>query len=403
MNLINKQRENRFRLGELFMETGIVDISAVSEGLSIARRTAFPIGRVLVMTGWVDDHDIDCALEVQALLREGTIDKPLAKDLLRFSHLNKVGIQEAFRLNGLSPNGNSPASRLGKLILAAGVADSESLGRANREAQRLNLSLGSALVMLRVITPKTLDGTLNLLIMMREQKLTFQEAIAFVKEMHERRVSLREVLGDHGKFNRGNKMAPRLGEFLVAADMVNHEHVLIAVELGHEEDNNIGRILMSRGHINEANLTTALRLQDMISNRVITYRRAVKLLRLAAKLGAPVEQILEESETLDHVFNLLRRAGVVPERLIRDVACEIVDFEDTVAEALLTRGYINPLHARLGLACLERVRRGDLTEAKAAFVLYHCLNHEGQELEMFSRVNWSELRGVDIQQDLLSH
>lgn len=33
MNLINKQRENRFRLGELFMETGIVDISAVSEGL----------------------------------------------------------------------------------------------------------------------------------------------------------------------------------------------------------------------------------------------------------------------------------------------------------------------------------------------------------------------------------
>jgi hypothetical protein len=94
---------------------------------------------------------------------------------------------------------------------------------------------------------------------------------------------------------------------------------------------------------------------------------------------------------------------MVPERLIRDVACEIVDFEDTVAEALLSRGYINPLHARLGLACLERIRRGELTEAKAAFVLYHCLNHEGKELEMFSRVNWSELRGVDIQQDLLSH
>jgi hypothetical protein len=42
MNLINKQRESRFRLGELFLETGIVDLSAVSEGLSIARRTSFP-------------------------------------------------------------------------------------------------------------------------------------------------------------------------------------------------------------------------------------------------------------------------------------------------------------------------------------------------------------------------
>ena len=136
MNLINKQRESRFRLGELFLETGIVDLSAVSEGLTIARRTSFPIGRVLVMTGWLNDHDITCALEVQALLREGTIDKPLAKDLLRFAHLNKVDINEAFRLNGLTRTGDNPASRLGKLMLAAGVATEEILVRANRESKR---------------------------------------------------------------------------------------------------------------------------------------------------------------------------------------------------------------------------------------------------------------------------
>jgi hypothetical protein len=47
MNLINKQRESRFRLGELFLETGIVDLSAVSEGLSIARRTSFPYRKSL--------------------------------------------------------------------------------------------------------------------------------------------------------------------------------------------------------------------------------------------------------------------------------------------------------------------------------------------------------------------
>ena len=84
MNLVKKQRENRYRLGELFLETGLVDVSAVSEGLSIAKRTSFPIGRVLVMTGWLDDHDVNCALELQGLLREGTIDNSLAKDLLRF-------------------------------------------------------------------------------------------------------------------------------------------------------------------------------------------------------------------------------------------------------------------------------------------------------------------------------
>lgn len=401
MNLIKKQRESRFRLGELFLETGIVDLSAVSEGLTIARRTSFPIGRVLVMTGWLNDHDITCALEVQALLREGTIDKPLAKDLLRFAHLNKVDINEAFRLNGLTRTGDNPASRLGKLMLAAGVATEEILVRANRESKRLDITLGSALVMLRVITPKTLDGALNLQIMLRDRKLTFPEAINFLKEMNERQVSLREVMGDHGKFLRANKMMPRLGEFLVSADIVNANHVLIACEIGTEEDNNIGRVLMDRGHINEGTLTAALQLQEMIVNRVISYRRAVKMMRLSRELNAPIEQILEESVTLDHVFALLRRAGIVPERLVRDVACEIVDFEDTVAEAMLARGYINPVHARMGLACLERVHRGQITETKAAFVLHHCSTHTGRELEMFARVNWKELCSVEVHQDLL--
>lgn len=402
MNLINKQREeSRYRLGELFLETGIVDLSAVSEGLSIARRTSFPIGRVLVMTGWVSDHDISCALEVQNLLRDGKIDKSLGKDLLRFAHLNKVDINEAFRLNGLTRSGD-PSSRLGRLMLAAGVANEEMLSRANREAKRLNHTLGSALVMLRVITPKTLDGALNLQIMLRDRKITFPEAIDFLKEMHQRQVSLREVMGDHGKFLRANKMMPRLGEFLVSADMVNPNHVLIACEIGTEEDNNIGRVLMSRGHITESVLETALRLQEMIVTRVISYRRAVKLMRLTQQLKAPIEQVLEESQTLDQVFALLRRAGVVPERLVRDVACEIVDFEDTVAEAMLGRGYINPVHARIGLACLERMHRGQITETKAAFVLHHCSTHPGRELEMFSRVNWKELGAVEVHQDLLS-
>jgi hypothetical protein len=68
---------------------------------------------------------------------------------------------------------------------------------------------------------------------------------------------------------------------------------------------------------------------------------------------------------------------------------------------MLARGYINPVHARMGLACLERVHRGQITETKAAFVLHHCSTHTGRELEMFGRVNWKELGAVEVHQDLL--
>jgi hypothetical protein len=405
MDPIKQHRDKLYRLGELFADTGIIDHSAIAEGLSIAKRTSFPIGRVLVMTGWIDDHDINCGVEVQALLRAGTIDKALAKDLLRFSHLNKVDINEAFRLNGLSRNGDNPTSRLGKLMLAAGVANAEKLAQANREAQRHECTLGGAMIMLRLITPKTLEGALNLQIMMRDRKIDFPQAIQFLKEMHERNVSLREVIGDHsdnGMLLRLSKGQPRIGEFLIAAGMVSPQVVLMACEIGNEEDNNIGRVMLSQGHLSELQLGAALQLQEMILNRVITYRRAVKLIKLVGRLKAPLEQIISESKTLDMVFKLLKAAGLVSEKVTREVACQIIDFEDTVAEAMLARGFIHPVHFRIGLVCLEKMHRSELTEAKAAFVVNYCARHPGHELEMFGRVNWTELKRIDIQSDLLS-
>ncbi|MBU6453058.1 MAG: hypothetical protein KGS72_14835 [Cyanobacteria bacterium REEB67] len=405
MDPIKQHRDKLYRLGELFADTGIIDHSAIAEGLSIAKRTSFPIGRVLVMTGWIDDHDINCGVEVQALLRAGTIDKALAKDLLRFSHLNKVDINEAFRLNGLSRNGDNPTSRLGKLMLAAGVANAEKLAQANREAQRHECTLGGAMIMLRLITPKTLEGALNLQIMMRDRKIDFPQAIQFLKEMHERNVSLREVIGDHsdnGMLLRLSKGQPRIGEFLIAAGLVSPQVVLMACEIGNEEDNNIGRVMLSQGHLSELQLGAALQLQEMILNRVITYRRAVKLIKLVGRLKAPLEQIISESKTLDMVFKLLKAAGLVSEKVTREVACQIIDFEDTVAEAMLARGFIHPVHFRIGLVCLEKMHRSELTEAKAAFVVNYCARHPGHELEMFGRVNWAELKRIDIQSDLLS-
>ena len=252
---------------------------------------------------------------------------------------------------------------------------------------------------------KTLEGALNLQIMMRDRKIDFPQAIQFLKEMHERNVSLREVIGDHsdnGMLLRLSKGQPRIGEFLIAAGMVSPQVVLMACEIGNEEDNNIGRVMLSQGHLSELQLGAALQLQEMILNRVITYRRAVKLIKLVGRLKAPLEQIISESKTLDMVFKLLKAAGLVSEKVTREVACQIIDFEDTVAEAMLARGFIHPVHFRIGLVCLEKMHRSELTEAKAAFVVNYCARHPGHELEMFGRVNWAELKRIDIQSDLLS-
>ena len=76
MRFASRCQSVKFRLGELLLSAGIISPDVLSHGLSIARRAAMPIGRVLIMSGHVSDLDIDCAVQTQnsiIILQHGRI------------------------------------------------------------------------------------------------------------------------------------------------------------------------------------------------------------------------------------------------------------------------------------------------------------------------------------------
>src|SRR5581483_3110288 len=101
MLITKRNQSSRFRLGELFLEAGIISPDVLNQGLVIAKRATLPLGRVLVMSGHVSELDVVCALQTQTSIRDGAIDVKMAKALLRFAHVHQVTIDEAYRLNGI--------------------------------------------------------------------------------------------------------------------------------------------------------------------------------------------------------------------------------------------------------------------------------------------------------------
>ncbi|HMO22988.1 MAG TPA: hypothetical protein PKC98_18650, partial [Candidatus Melainabacteria bacterium] len=179
-----------------------------------------------------------------------------------------------------------------------------------------------------------------------------------------------------------NHEYPRLGELLVAAGIVSYEDSLVVAELGTENDINYGNLLIQNRLASIIDIDAALLVQKMFTANTerFTMRRAVRLIKMAHAMQEPLENLLLELDVLEQVIKLLRDAELIDEGVIRSVAAEIVDFEQTLAEALVTRGVVTPRQSKAGLDCLKQIEARKLSYEHALVLLgKHRRELQGQE------------------------
>jgi hypothetical protein len=368
MQFAKKVRSPLFRLGEIFLEAGIISPDVLEQGLIIAKRAAMPIGRVLVMSGHVSELDVECALVTQVSIRDKAIDIRMAKELLRFAHCHQVTIDEAYRLNGIG-RGVGPLPRLGKLMMAAGVVDEVGLKCALRHSKSTGYPLGRALVSLRLITESRLSDCLNLQILIRDKRITFLDAVRALQSIHNSKMTLETALRTAGFNCPLTSSQPRLGDILVQSGLLARADSLIICELGTESDAAFGDLLVQYNLVSPLVLEAALEIQRMIGLKTFSKARAQRLLNLVHSMNKPLERLLAEFDVLDQIVALLRAAGVIDERTMRDTAAAIKDFEFCVSELLIQRGVVTKEMSRTGLVMVQEIQRGNVSYERALEIL----------------------------------
>lgn len=369
MLLTKRNRTPLYRLGELFLEAGIISPVILNNSLLIAKRTSMPIGRVLVMSGHVSDLDVECAVQTQGCIRDGSIEVEMAKELLRFAHVHQCTIEEAYRLNGISRD-LGPLSRLGKLLLAAGIVEEGALKQGMRYAEQTGFPLGLSLVHLNHISEKTLTTCINLQILLRDKHLSFFDAVKAVQYI------VRDGETFEGLLTalklRGTGIAlppPKVGELLVAAKLLSHEDSMVLAELGTERDMQYGELVTTYNLVKRNVIDAAVQLQTMFNNPMFTMARAARLLNLVHSMGTTLEHVLAEFDVIEQAVTLLRAAGVLDEAVLRDTAAQIKDFEMCVSEALILNHKIDANDARKALMCVHQIQSGTMTYEAALRVL----------------------------------
>src|SRR5277367_4184359 len=106
------------RLGELIKALGLVKESQLATTLRRAMQVGLPIGRALVMSGYVTEDELSTALEIQSLLRADEVSLEEASQAFNLVSVEGVSLIVALKRIGIAKTGEvrSPDGKLGTLL-----------------------------------------------------------------------------------------------------------------------------------------------------------------------------------------------------------------------------------------------------------------------------------------------
>jgi hypothetical protein len=357
------------RLGELFVEAGVLSPKVVSECLLKAQHKQVPVGEVFVNSGHVSAPDLQTALQTQELVRSGEVSKHAAARLVRRAYSAKISVKEAQAQELCDRAFAMPFSNIGKLLYAAGIISEQVLLIAARSTTQ-QLPLGRYLVGQKAISHGLLVNVMNCLILMRSMKISRYQATQLIQFIYTYKTDDLSLALEHlGLSHLICPNSPRLLDLLTTAKLLSEADAGWCLEIAVETGRQTGQVLLLYGLVDEALLESALALQQMIGNGALPLSRASEILILCHETQTTLEALLAELNQLNRIVKLLRQAGVINETKIAKIAASVPDFESNCGAILVREGVVSQDMLLDGMRVLDQIESEKVTETQAVSFL----------------------------------
>jgi len=391
------------RIGELLIEAGILNGKELSEAMKTARLTGLPVGRVLIMAGYVSEQEFQSSVQAQSLVRDGIVPLETAVAALTLLSDAEISFDEALKKVGWKQTEDKESNKLGELLIASEIVPHENLETAMRTSQATGLPLGRLLVSLGTISDELLATALNAQTFIRNSKLTRSQAIGGLKAAHQRRMPIEMSLSEQGYYRSPHRTAIRLGELLIGADLVSELAMIDGLQKALIEHKYIGQVLVESGLIDNELLHSALSLQEMVANETLKPEEAADTLKQIDHTDEPISQLIaflevpeEEFKTRVRYHEVLRVAGLIGQKDIDELAeiinrAEIASSRDAinVGKHLLEKGLLDERTFHGSLRCYFLIAAGWLNMQQGIIALNY-FHHRGVEFDdVLHELKWT--------------
>lgn len=267
-------------IGDLLVRGEMTTAQAMADAVPIAIKTGMPIGRVLVTTGRLSERHLQQALLAQSLIRDSLLSLDIALDALRIVVRESFTLEQALKIVGWQPETFDLENRLGHLLLSAGAITFEELEQALAVFFTAGLPLARVLVLRGAITNLVAYAALSSQQLVREDKLSRDQAVQAVRSAVKSNASIEEdYVNGYLRMRPQNSM--RLGELLTLAGMIEEKQLLECVELAMKQGAVLGDVLVERGYLSHDSLNRALDAQRMVTKGQLDVSKAGDVLKKA--------------------------------------------------------------------------------------------------------------------------
>lgn len=309
----------QIRIGELLMEAGIVASEYIKNALQNFEQRGLPIGKVLVMSGYLSEQQLRTALEVQSLINDGLLPIGVAVNVLQISHKDRIPLAEAFQLSGFVQPEDQQTNKLGQLLVGAGIVQNSELDEALQTNIRTGLPLGHIFCFSGAVSQSIIWTGLLCQQLIRKGMVSREMAIQALRDSWEREYALEQL-----PINKGFQRVPmrptiKLGDLLVEAKLLTEHQLNEGLHRTLMVRRPIGEVLVGHRIVSQDLIDAAIDLQEMIDNNTVTTPLAVEALMMmranSTPLAVAVAQVgaykARENRAVT-LLNLLTSSGTLP-------------------------------------------------------------------------------------------
>lgn len=355
------------RLGGLLIAAGIIRPDHMAVALSKARQSSARIGQVLIATSMVTENDLTCALELQQLIKSGSITVELGAHALRRVHEERVTVHKALSDLGWTDENAIKTTDLASLLLDAGVISKAQLEQGSWNSAKNSLPLGRNLVLAGALSPSLLGAVLNALVLIRDRAASRDQVIHGLRAAHQNKVPFEETVHQAAALSQNHV---RVGELLSSAGLLSDSDAMIAVENGLLNGKSIGQVLLQARMVSPLVLDACLKLQKMILDGSMTRVQAAELLRQVASKQVGLEQFLKEMTYLkSRVVELLLRSEVITQGQLESAIAVSPESQEDMVRALFVYGVLTQDMFRTAVRCVYAIDEGQYTAEEMVHVL----------------------------------
>lgn len=347
---INKegQAEEPISIGSLLVKLGMITIDLLSYADSAAAEMGLPVGRILVMSGWLTDCQLNVASQLQSMLYKKEISQACAIEAATILAESNCTLAQALERMGIKVDRQSECNLFARLAVDSALITEEKLREAESESLLTGLPLGSLLVTSGALTAEHLTGLLNAHTLVKESKLSYIDGVELVKRSVETHHAPHPV-------SRLVSRQIRLGELLVLSGHLLESELACALEVGMIKGEPIGQVLCSMEYLAQETVNYALYLHHAVRDGSISPFVAIRKLASTTRFARSAKR---REETGLHAVadyslaDFLKQAGYLNEELIEKALDVARKNSELLARLLLVAGIVDEPTAAAALKCL---------------------------------------------------